>query len=397
MKKILFAAFMIFAAFFIVSCSGEDEIANALGKSCAVEGEETCSDDNSQILVCRDLSWQTKKSCNLSFGQYCRLTDSGSYSCTDSGNTTEPTAEPTETEPTEPESDDSEPTDSEPTEPESNDSEPEDNEPVDDTDTDTENDNDTDEPVVQDLETCADIAKCRKNCDTGTCRTECYKRGTDEAKNDFDEVNQKCLTYTELEDLKHCQELSLKCGVPGDESYASPYGHAILNGSFSYINDPATTSFSEDTIVKSAFVIGNFGSNGNIPDATSTATFSYAELSKNAKYLVLNQVYNSNVEQDKTPYVALTIEATAPGTYLVGVDSKSKIEMDVYEPTTDSICYHAFGYGYLELDGTALSEPYSIGAGTITVKGEVDLYSFKNAPMYNGDITSSNIVACQPK
>lgn len=399
MKKVLFAAFMVSAVFFIASCAGEDEIANALGKSCDVEGEEICSDDNSQILICRDLSWQTKKSCNLNFGQYCRLTAGGSYSCTDSGNTTEPTeptSEPTETEPTEQEPEDNEPAETEPTEPETNDNEPEDNEPVND-DTEPENDNDT-EPVVKDLETCTDIAKCRKDCDTSSCRTECYNRGTDEAQNDYDEANQKCMTYTELEDLKKCLELRLKCGTPGDESYALPYGHAIVNGSFSYINDPATSSFSDDTIIKNAFVIGNFGSNGNIPDATSTATFSYAEVSENGKYLVLNQVYNSNVESNKTPYVGLIIDASAPGTYLVGVDSKSKIEMDVYEPVSStSICYHAFGYGYLEIDGTALAETYSIGAGTITVKGEVDLYSYKNAPMYNGDITSTDVVACQPK
>lgn len=396
MKKVLFAAFMVSAVFFIASCAGEDEIANALGKSCDVEGEEICSDDNSQILICRDLSWQTKKSCNLSFGQYCRLTAGGSYSCTDSGNTTEPTEptnEPTETEPTEQEPEDNEPAETEPTEPETNDNEPEDNEPVDDTE--PENDNDT-EPVVKDLETCTDIAKCRKDCDTSSCRTECYNRGTDEAQNDYDEANQKCMTYTELEDLKKCLELRLKCGTPGDESYALPYGHAVINGSFSYINDPATTSFSQGTFI-GTFVNGIFGSNGNIPDATSNATFSYAEVSTNGKYLVLNQGYDSS-EENKTPYVGLIIDASAPGTYLVGVDSKSKIEMDVYEPVSStSICYHAFGYGYLEIDGTALAETYSIGAGTITVKGEVDLYSYKNAPMYNGDITSTDVVACQPK
>ncbi|MBO7126998.1 hypothetical protein J6W78_05595 [bacterium] len=406
MKKILFAAFMVFAAFFIVSCAGEDEIANAIGKSCAVEGEEICSDDNSQILICRDFSWQMKKSCNLNFGQYCRQTASGSFSCTDSGNSTEPTNEPTETEPTEqePEPEDNEPTDPEPSDNEPNDNEPADNEPTDpepsdnepsDDDTEPANDNDT-EPVVKDLETCTDIAKCRKDCDTSSCRTECYNRGTDEAQNDYDEATQKCMTYTELDDLKKCLELRLKCGTPGDESYALPYGHAVINGSFSYINDPATTSFSQGTFI-GTFVNGIFGSNGNIPDATSNATFSYAEVSTNGKYLVLNQGYDSS-EENKTPYVGLIIEATAPGTYLVGVDSKSKIEMDVYEPVSStSICYHAFGYGYLELDGTALTDTYSIGAGTITVKGEVDLYSYKNAPMYNGDITNTDVVACQPK
>ena len=65
-------------------------------------------------------------------------------------------------------------------------------------------------------------------------------------------------------------------------------------------------------------------------------------------------------------------------------------------------CDHAFGYGFVEISGTGLTETYSAGAYTINIQGEVNLYSFKNAPMYvgpsnTGDITNENLVACEPK
>ena len=65
-------------------------------------------------------------------------------------------------------------------------------------------------------------------------------------------------------------------------------------------------------------------------------------------------------------------------------------------------CDHGFGYGYLELSGAGLAETYITGSNTINIKGEVDIYSYKNAPMYigssnTGDITNTNLVACQPK
>lgn len=85
MKKILFAVFMVITMVFVVSCS-EDELSDAIGGSCDVEGAESCSDDASQIIVCSNYTWQTKKVCNQNFGEYCRLTSSGSYSCKGSSN-----------------------------------------------------------------------------------------------------------------------------------------------------------------------------------------------------------------------------------------------------------------------------------------------------------------------
>ena len=58
----------------------EDETAK-LGSSCSVLGEETCSADSSEIFVCKNYIWHTKKICELNFGEYCQKTESGSYIC----------------------------------------------------------------------------------------------------------------------------------------------------------------------------------------------------------------------------------------------------------------------------------------------------------------------------
>lgn len=410
MKKILFAAFIVLAAVFAVSCAGEDEITSAIGGSCSEEGAETCSSDSSQILICRDLSWQSKKSCNLNFGQYCRQTASGSYSCTDSGNSSDPADSGSDNSDTSEELPDTSDTDTDEADTAAEtDNEPNEEDTETDEDTDIEeNDDDTDSEPEGDtpIETCAGIVECQNQCDSPNCSSNCYARGTAEAQNDIYERNQKCPSYTEFEDLKHCQELYVKCGQKGDESFETPYGHAIINGSFAHIHEAGTSNFSTGTYI-STFVTGNFGSNGNIPDATaqSDASFAFAQLNTNGDLIILRQVYDSTSGSGKTPYVTFLIDAHAPGTYLVGLGKNDNVNMYVSEnaATAADQCDHAFGYGYVELSGTALTETYTTGAYTITIKGEVDLYSYKNAPMYvgqtsnNGDITSDTVIACPKK
>ena len=414
MKKILFAVFMVLAAVFAVSCSGEDEIASAVGGSCSAEGAETCSADGAQILICQSLSWQTKKSCNLNFGQYCRQTASGSYSCTDSGSSSDPADSGNDNSDTSSEdlpdtSDTDTDTDEPDTATEETDNEPNEEDTETDEDTDTEeNDDDTDSEPEDNtpIETCAGIVECQDQCDSANCSSNCYARGSADAQNDIYERNQKCPTYTEIDDLKRCQELYVKCGRKGDESFDTPYGHAIINGSFVHLHEAGLTNFSEGTYI-STFVTGNFGSNGNIPDATapSDASFAFAQLTTDSSLILLRQTYNSNAVSGKTPDVLFVIDAHAPGTYLVGLGKNDNVNMYVSENVDNEAdaCDHAFGYGYVELSGTALTETYTTGAYTITIKGEVDLYSYKNAPMYvgttsnNGDITSDKVIACQKK
>lgn len=84
MKKfsVVFAFFC--AIFLFAACNGgkdsESETAK-LGGSCSVTGKEACSVKNSEILVCKDSLWHTKKICNINFGEYCRENTDGSFSC----------------------------------------------------------------------------------------------------------------------------------------------------------------------------------------------------------------------------------------------------------------------------------------------------------------------------
>ncbi|MBP5591803.1 hypothetical protein J6Y50_08130 [bacterium] len=403
MKKILFAVFMVLAAVFAVSCSGEDEIASAVGGSCSVEGAETCSADGAQILICQSLSWQTKKSCNLNFGQYCRQTASGSYSCTDSGSSSDPADSGNDNSDTSSEdlpdtSDTDTDTDEPDTATEETDNEPNEEDTETDEDTDTEeNDDDTDSEPEDNtpIETCAGIVECQAQCDSQNCSSNCYARGSAVAQNEFYESHQLCNTYTEIDDLKRCQELAVKCGLKGDESYGIPYGHAVINGSFAHIHEAGTSNFTTGTFID-AFVNGTFGSNGNIPDPTSNASFAFARLF-DEHTLALVQTYDSTQETGKTPVVIFEISVTAPGTYSVGWGKKDKIAMYVGESASGEECFHAFGYGFVEISGTGLAETYTAGANTINIQGEVELYSHKNAPMYNGDITTEQLAACSPK
>ena len=423
MKKVLFAAFMVSAVFFIASCAGEDEIANALGKSCDVEGEEICSDDNSQILICRDLSWQTKKSCNLSFGQYCRLTAGGSYSCTDSGNggsdstdtgnndnvdtaDTADTTDTTDTSDTDDTSDTADTTDTTDTSDTSDTSDTADTSDTENTDTDQEDDT----PI----ETCAGIFECMAQCTSTECNSKCYARGTTEAQNmyyDWRECRQNSQNFTEILNDETCKNAMVECGEVGDMTYGIPYGHAIINGSFEYIyKGEEGETLGDGVYIDGSFVTGTFGTSGNIIDPSSgtNGTYAYALLNEytatHEKFLNLFQDYkDQNLLHN--PIVRINIMATEPGTYAVGIgnDDKINIRISDWNPDTTSFtCDHAFGFGYLELGGTALAETYETGAKTLTINGEVDLFSYKNAPMYvttsgGHDISSASMAACPAK
>lgn len=412
MKKVLFIVFVLSAMLFVVSCAGEDEIANALGGSCSPEGVEACSQDSSQILICQDASWQTKKTCNLNFGQYCRQNANGSFSCTDSensSNTTEPGDNDNNNN-----NNDSDPTD----DPNSNDTDPEqpDNEPVDDNNTsdnepvdNEQNDNDADnEPHdTSTIESCEGIIKCQDQCTDGDCINDCYNRGNTEAQNEFYERNHMCPGYTELDDLKHCQELAVKCGVKGDSSFNLPYGHAVIFGDFEYVYTGAEGETLGDGIyIDGSFISGYFGNSGNIVDPTAgeTGTYAFTLLNEytetHVEFLNIIQAYKDDTKT-QNPLVSVFITATAPGTYSVGMDDEVKILIRNWDYNSKKYtCDHAFGYGYVELSGTALAETYTTGEKTLSIKGEINLYSYKNAPMYKGqtsktgDITNANLVAC---
>ena len=413
MKKVLFASLMILATIFVVSCSEEEEITNALGKSCATEGEETCSGDSSQILICQDYSWQAKKTCNLNFGQYCRQTASGAFSCTDSGNSTEPT----NPEPTEQESTDNEPEDNDPTEPEPEDNDPTEPEPEDNDPTEPEpEDNDPTEPDDTDHEntdigTCADIFECQNACPAGdgNCPTECFYDGSTQAQNDFYALK-NCKTehnydYNEIIKDEACKNVMIGCGEVGDMTYPLPYGHAIVQTSIPYLysyterdsSGILNVAFSNTT---TTFITGNFGNSGNIVNpASASGTYTFAELTSTSDIDIV-QSYKDDTLFNPMAEMIFDASVDTPGTYTVGLSGSDKVTVVIMDTNGSQVtCYHAFGYGSVTISAISRTP----GATTISVAAsEITLYSFKNAPMYvaddgGHDISSETLVACQPK
>ncbi|MBR4489377.1 hypothetical protein IKP13_01960 [bacterium] len=407
MKKILLALLMVSTAFFTASCADEEEVSNLIGGTCSVEGEEACSADSAQILICRDASWQAKKNCNLNFGEYCRQTADGVFSCKDSGGSN----------PSDP-ADSEDPSDNLPDSsddlPDENNTPETDTEPEDDTDstpdneTDTEpNDADTDtEPEdTTPIETCAGIFACQNNCTTTECSTQCYTRGTTEAQNDF-YAWRECRTsnnnnISEILKDEDCKESMIKCGEVGDMTYSLPYGHAIVKTSIPYLYSEADIDSEGNISINfnnsaATFITGNFGNSGNIVNPAAQGTYAFAFTNTQEHYITLNQNYQGNTAYNPTAKMVIT--ATEPGTYTVGLGSNDKVSIFINEIGSNGeiACTHAFGFGSI----TIAAIGYTPGATTISIsESEIDLFSYKNAPMYVGkDISDDgDWKACQPK
>lgn len=94
----------------------------------------------------------------------------------------------------------------------------------------------------------------------------------------------------------------------------------------------------------------------------------------------------------------MVITATEPGTYTVGLGSNDKVSIFINEIGSNGeiACTHAFGFGSI----TIAAIGYTPGATTISIsESEIDLFSYKNAPMYIGkDISDDeDWKACEPK
>ena len=431
MKKILLFVFAFFAAVLIVSCSDESEETNELGGSCAVEGEESCSGDNSQILVCSSSSWQAKKTCNINFGQYCRQTASGAYSCTDSGsssnsgdsgNNNNNNDNNSDSNSNNNDSTDSNQNDNDSTEPEPNDNDQDNNtDPADDADSnDTEpnNDSDTTDPTPNDNDNdqqenpqstlpapgdCANIINCMDSCgeNDSTCQQNCYNNGTTAGKNQFSawqtcNENNSCEYYYDCL-WENCRDEEAICGLAGDTvNYKIPYGKATIHGTFTYLHDENEEDVFISNCVEGGFVTGSFGNNFNLIDSSKTP-LAYAKLLSNPndstdKYIVLFQGHNDTTT-DK-PVVRMFIKATTSGSYVFGLGDFSTEKIRLYITENDGSCDHAFGYGAVTI--SAIS--YTPGNTTITVDDVVDLYSYKAMPYYGGNIADGeDLIACQPK
>ena len=430
MKKILFAVMMIFAMFFLVSCA-EDEIGDAVGGSCAEEGAETCSEDAAQILICRDFSWQTKKTCNLNFGQYCRQTASGSYGCsdTDSGNTTtdpaeptsdntEPTGTETNNEPTDPEPSDNEPTENnEPTD-DNSDSAP-DNEPTDDnSDSAPDNEPEETETPIPAPGDCANIMKCIDGCSDQTCAQNCYSSGTIDGKAQYDDLlncgdeksceNDNGYSFACL--WENCRDKYAVCGLAGDTAnYKIPYGKANISGTFTYLHSTDEINNNEiytNHIIQGGFISGSFGkTNASLANDSSyaLAIFFPEETEGEETYPQYISLFQAeNASPTTLPTIQMILQAPTTGSYTFGLGaiSEEKVRMlvrnwdDSAGESGNYTCDHAFGYGTITISDIS----YELGETKISLSGQIDLYSYKAMPYYGGDISDSQyFIACEPK
>ena len=85
MKRVFLISALFCALFFLAACGGSGKSENEtvkLGAPCSIDGEETCSVNGGEILICREQIWHTRDTCNLNFGEHCQKLPSGLYSCT---------------------------------------------------------------------------------------------------------------------------------------------------------------------------------------------------------------------------------------------------------------------------------------------------------------------------
>jgi len=86
MKRFCFIFALFCTILFLAACGGEsskEDEAATLGGPCQIYGEETCSANGAEILICQESVWHTRKKCNLKFDEHCRQLPSGLYDCTD--------------------------------------------------------------------------------------------------------------------------------------------------------------------------------------------------------------------------------------------------------------------------------------------------------------------------
>ena len=274
-------------------------------------------------------------------------------------------------------------------------------------------------------ETCADIKKCMDECkENSTCAGECYIKSTPLARTQYNDLlecneanscngNYRCW-------YEHCTEQEEICGMGVDSNYAIPYGSVTINGSFPYLYgdpkpvtvDPETEVATEtelpedetkitidnDHVLMGAFATGAFGNNNTDIIADEEKVFYYAQISHFSDSLITNNITLVQTYQGsdkKTPTVHLVTTATEPAELTLGL-GKWTTEARIFVKGTKSdgtSCDHAFGVGTVNISAIG----WTVGATTITVTGEAELYSYRATPDYGGDISGDYWVACDPE
>ena len=361
MKKFTVIMAVLLAAFFFVSCGGDED--DSVSASCDVEGAYQCSGSISQ--KCQDGTWKNFQQCNDGCNQATGKctepggdTGSGDTGTTDTGDTgTGDTG-------------------------------------TSDTGSDT---GDT----AGGTDTCVDIYQCFTGCSDQACLDACIANGTPTDQNLFITMyncwGNNCAnasTNDEFTDCiaANCANETEACGlsVPkqGDETYPAPYGTLQINVASTYILTNET-QLQQNMVNMSSFATGNLGSSDIVP-AGAGMSYYYAALVTDSgqQYFQIVQNYTDSTGQTQlNPGIFIILPATAaPGTVHFGLDNESVGQMFVVDFNGNQVgCYHGFGYGDLTLTAANAAAGAS---GNVSMSGSIEIYSAANAPMYGGDITS---------
>ena len=363
MKKFTVIMAVLLAAFFFVSCGGDED--DSVSASCDVEGAYQCSGSISQ--KCQDGTWKNFQQCNDGCNQATGKctepggdTGSGDTGTTDTGDTgTNPDTGDTGTNP------------------------------------------DTGDTQSGNTDTCVDIYQCSTNCADQACLEACIANGTPTDQNLFITMyncwGNNCANATTSDEftdciVANCANETEACGlsVPkqGDTTYPAPYGTLQINVASTYILTNET-QLQQNMVNMSSFATGNLGSSDIVP-AGAGMSYYYAALVTDSgqQYFQIVQNYSDQTgQQQLNPGIFIILPATAaPGTVHFGLDNESVGQMFVVDFNGNQVgCYHGFGYGDLTL--TAANAAAG-AAGNVSMSGSIEIYSAANAPMYGGDITS---------
>ncbi|MGI6394610.1 MAG: hypothetical protein ACOX2F_07775 [bacterium] len=412
--KVEFKAFLLaFSLLFLVlSCADDDSSDGSLaGAGCSNEGAKVCASDGSAILICQHGTLSVVKNCNLNFGEYCRVLESGP-SCKDAPDSSNDNGD------TDSLGDTGGNTDSSVgdtgSDGDTGSSGGDTGNTGDDGDTGNtgsdvgDSGDDSDSSPQDDELGCKEIIECTRECTTGQeCIEKCYNDGTLQGQKDYTEFwecngdcqgNFACI-------YENCEELGLNCGVlkKADSSYNVPYGKINLNGVFKYIVTSADgNELSGDKINTVAFATGTLGS-GNYNNPAQEGIFAYARQITSADedefVQIIQQPYSNGGQINLNPIVLVYLPATlSAGEVNVGLTSEDPAEVLIADvnPTDGKIsCIHGFVVGKINLTefNTATG-----AAGRITFSAsDLDVFSPKNAPIYGGDISNDKMVACPVK
>jgi len=250
---------------------------------------------------------------------------------------------------------------------------------------------------------------CIDACPGGdsACITECYDNAEEQAQTDYTDFwtcnsdnscsgNPGCL-------YEHCKDLGIECGElkEVDSSYSAPYGTASLSAIFEYIvSDADGSSLSSEKLIETYFISGTIGS-GTFNNPTQQGIFSYADYIIDAVdgdvIQMVQQPYANNGSTNLNPVVFMIIPVgTTTGTVTAGLTNSDKVSLYVADTANGKVsCIHAFGVGDVSLTdfNTALG-----AAGRIAfTASNIQMYNPKNAPVYGGDISDTDFVACAPR